>query len=376
MRVNTQKLMAVVFVVFLALPALSSVLPIEVGEIENRDVSAPDVSAANLVDPAFYVDYLRYVRDSNPMRAAMVWLATGVDYRVFGDSPNPSQVVLGEDGWMFARNSIDTMCVESLDTPIYNFHTFVSEVAATGASTFYTVVPSKFTVYPELVGSERQDLIRCGIDGGIVLDTQFEAMQSDGYIDSWNVVQAAAADEIYFRTDTHLNYLGVLPWMEAIIEKIAPGLWDEAAVVETGPVEFAGNLGVLVGPGIREPVESYEVDRGFSTEPFETDHEALSTVHFSTERFVNDPEVAPVIPGRSWWLKDSFGDLPRASMAQYFEDLTIVDWRSDDSINFFLSEFSENDTVIVEIVDEGVIHRFNDPDLVDRIRDIKNAGDE
>lgn len=373
----TRRLVTAGFVIAVILPAISIFLPVETGEIENRNVEAPEFEVDRLVEPGFYIDSLSYVRDANPMRAAMIWLATGIDYLVLNDSPNPIEVLLGTDGWLYSRTAIQTMCSDQEEQAVGHLHDLVDELERNGVQVLYTIVPSKFSIYPEHLTEVQTDLAECGLKTNARMRSALAATHRSGYVDSWASFQGPrpSTSDTFFRTDTHFNFNGSIPWMQSLINAVDPSLWDPDAITGGDAVSFEGNLAGLIRPGTTESVERYVVDRGLPTTPVEQLHGRLSPTLWSTERFMAPSGSPAVAQGRTLWLKDSFGDLPTPSMAQYFEDLTVVDWRNEDSIEFFLSEAPHADRVIIEAVDEGLLLRFGDGSLTSRLMDyVDGAG--
>lgn len=364
MRPFTQKLVMLFFVIMLVMPGLSILLPVETNEIENERVVAPEFEASRVADLGLYRDAVRYVLDANIMREWLITAVTMLEYRVFGDSPNPTAVLIGRDGWMYARDVNGTMCGGSPALVTRNLLSLVDLMERRGARVIFTVVPAKVVVHPDNLEPEQSELLACMRAASVSVRDLLRDEARRGYVDSWALFQRLAEDgeELYFRTDTHFNSSGSIPWIKAMIDEIDPLIWDESAVLDRGAIGFSGNLGILVGPGIIEEVSQVVVDRGLPRSPVERLHAPLSPSMHSTERYVT--HAPDVIPGTTIWLKDSFGDIPRTSMAQYFEDLTVMDWRSEDSVRYFMSRAGDADTIIIEIDDDGLFFRLDEDALM------------
>lgn len=374
MKPLTKHLLITLFSISLALPAASIVLPVEPSEIDNQRLIPPDVSLQSLADPAFYKDALGYIKNANPVRALLIKAGTGLDYYLLDESPNPNEVLLGTSGWLYRRSLLETFCGRSPDQAVSNLGEFVRAVEDSGAKVVYTVAPPKFVTYPEHLTPAQARLAECGHVGSERLRAELSTERLEGYIDGWELFERLKASglETHFRTDTHFNYQGSIPWMEAIISAIQPDLWDDDAVVDQGTVDFEGNLAALIVPGLTEKTQKVVVERGLSRVPIEQLHQRWSPTRTATERYLADDTASlALIDGDALVVGDSYMVLPAPSLVQYFSDITLTDWRTPDSLDHFLQGAHRVEVVIIEITAESVYEFFADGSLIAAFRNAR-----
>lgn len=368
MRPTAQKAVIAFFLVMIVAPPLSILLPVRAAEIENRRLLAPDFSFDNILSPDPYQQALTYVMAANPVRTWLIYIGTGVDYYLFGESPNPNAVLLGTNGWLYSRESIDSLCSPiAVTDAVRSLEEFVEELRGRGTVVIFTIAPAKFGVHPENLTEVQEQLVQCAGESIEVLRKAVTEERSPGYVDGRALFETMKGEGSipYFRTDTHFNHAASVRLIEAMVEEIAPGIWDEGAVRSLGPSSFVGNLMTLVGLRETEQFEEVIVDRGLPRTPAEQLHDRFSDTQTATERFVvrgTAPE--PLIEGESLVLKDSFMDIPAPSLAQYFRDLTFTDWRSEESVAYFLERAPSADIVIVETSEEAFLGRFGDEGML------------
>jgi hypothetical protein len=373
MKPFTKRLLILLFSVSLVLPAASMLLPVEREEIDNRRLIVPEVSLRALTDPRFYLEAVAYVRDANPVRAGLVKVGAGVDFYLFDESPNPNEVLLGTDGWLYRRQLLKDFCDRPADRVVSNLTALVREIESEGATVVYTMGPPKFAVHPEHLRQEQLRLATCGIEGSDRMRDELATRASSGYVDGWALFEDLRDEgiETYFLTDTHFNYLGSIPWMEALVSAIDPDIWEPEAVVDNGTVAFEGNLAALILPGLTEEVRQLIVDRGLPRQPAERLHDQRSIDRSSTERYrARGTELPPLIESETVMLGDSYLILPTPSLVQYFRDVTVMDWRSDESVAYFLERAHSADVVVIELAAESLYERFADDSLAREFRDL------
>lgn len=352
----------VLFPLVLLAPTISSFLPIDRVEIDNKRLVAPKIDAQNLTDPRFYRSVLAYARDASPIRARLIQGSSLLDFKVFGDSPAPNDVLVGDGGWLYGREAIRELCAPaSATTAAQNLVDTVDFLRSQGVQTLFTVAPAKFAIHPEHLTDVQAELAECAKANDEILRQYFAGSDPDGLINSWSVFETLKSEgtDPYFKTDTHFNYAGSIPWMKALVTALDRDIWDEDAIVDYGRTDFIGNLMTLIGLGRPESARLVIIDRGLPRTPTEQLHDRFSEEQTATERYLSPPSsTAVLIEGRVIVLKDSFMDLPAPSFAQYFHDLTVTDWRSQDSVDYFIQNALAADVVIIQTAEHSILERF------------------
>lgn len=375
MRRLTKILLTVLFPLVLALPAASILLPVSPPEIDNQRLAAPEPTTSRLLQPSFYKEALHYVKTANPIRQLLVKAGAGIEYYVLGESPNPRAVLLGRDGWLFRRELADAFCGRHPEDAVRNLVSLVDEISSSGARVLYTLAPPKFALYPEHLNDDQRALAECGLRGSELLRRELASLKDERYIDAWDLFERLKARGVltHFRTDTHFNYVGSIPWMEEIIMRVDPGIWEEEAVVDEGRVRFEGNLGALIVPGLTEWVQKVVIDRGLPRAPAIQLHERRSATTTATEQYLATETSSHVIDGEAVAIGDSYLILPEPSLAQYFADITFTDWRAPRSLEHFLREAATAEVVFIELTAESIYETFLNESLLSRYRSLERT---
>lgn len=368
MSTLSKKTWIVIFVVALALPSASTYLPLEKVEIENQRLVAPDVTPRSLVDPSFYREILAYTRDASPVRARLIQASSYLDFGLLGDSPVPNTVLVGTDGWLYGTEAIEEICESAVPVTVAtkNLIETADYLRSLGAEVVVAVSPAKFAVHPENLTESQRQYARCALAGHESIRTDM-SNAGDGVVDAWTLFEGLKATEHdpYFKTDTHFTYEASIPWMQAIVSEIDPTVWDDSAIENEGKVRFLGNLMTLIGLGQPELVDKVTIDRGMEVTPDKQMHERFSEEQTATEIYRNS---GVVIEERALMLKDSFMDIPAPSIAQFFGDLTMTDWRSGQSVDYFVEQAVSADVIIIETSEEALASRFEDRGLLEKLQ--------
>jgi hypothetical protein len=359
MRVFTKRLVAVLFPLILFLPAVSILLPVSVNEIENRRLEPPEFTVDRLLDTNLYRETLRYVQDANPVRTRLIRLGASLDFWVFDDSPNPLRVFKGRNGWLFFRRTIDEGCSTEPEVVVENLKAFVMRLEEDIETVVLTIAPSKYAIHPEGLTADQFSLIECARANSERLRQLLADATLEHYVDGWALFERVknAGIQPYFRTDTHFNFEASIPWMEALIDEIAP-IWDPSAVRTLGIVEFQGNLMSFIGLTLPERVQHVVVDRGITPEVVTI----LPRDTVQTYRVPEDVDVA-LIEGSAVIIGDSFMILPGPSLVQYFREVTVFDWQKG-AVEASLVVAPLADIVIIEVSEMDVWSLFADQSLL------------
>lgn len=355
MRKTTKILITALFPLVLVAYPLSILLPVETAEIENRAIEPPELDFARMTSYSMYSELLSYVRSANPLRALMIRSAANLDFRFFDDSPDPSRVLKGRDGWLYYRPTLENGCGEEPETVVENVKDLIQRIESAGGTVVFTVAPSKFVIHPESLMDAQERLGSCAREAGARLRRDLASNPLPNYVDGWQLFEdvKAMGTQPYFKTDTHFNFVGSIPWMEALIGNISD-IWDPRHVEHSGSTLWLGNLTSFMGLDTPEEVEDVTLDRGVTvTETF---------VEERMSSYQNTGDVA-LIYGKTLILGDSFMDLPRSSIIQFFEDVTTVDWRDADGMDYFLQNATSSDTIIIEVSELDIWDRFRDKTL-------------
>jgi hypothetical protein len=293
--------------------------------IDNRPLTArPTMSATNLLDTTVASQFDQYLDDSFPLRDEAVKLNAFVA-RQLGDSTT-DEVRIGQDGWLFLRSSTSQPCLDPPDDQdlaaaidrITNVFVHVDKQLV------LAVAPDKASIFSDLYNNDRElDCMLAAADRLQTLDTVVPL------VTAWEQTRAAAAlnEAAYRRLDTHWTSVGAAATARAIVDDLAPGLWQPEHIVEISRIEAAGDLSLVLGREESEP----EIISAADPAPGTTAITPLLVVdpngdtvekRFSRSYRSTWPKA---IGGTSLLLGDSFGFRLNLLVAPYFAHIDTVD---------------------------------------------------
>jgi len=232
---------------------------------ENRTLAAaPDLRASNVLDLDTWKAADAAFRDRLLGRRRAVTLRARVAYHLFGDSPNPSLVQAGANGWLFLRSEIGDCTPHGpgvrADEVRAALEFAASAARAAGIPFTSTVVPSKPYVerdhvdrswLPETCMLEREEALRRllpGVPGYRDLYPEFER-------------EKAAGRDVWMRTDTHISAWGRVALTRALVQGLDPPAWRDDWVRLGARRDFEGDLTLLMGLPFTTNEPEYEVTR-------------------------------------------------------------------------------------------------------------------
>jgi len=289
---------------------------------------------------AYYADYFHWrdwlIRASYSLRLNLLHES------VFSD------VLLGEDGWMFYTgegNMDDYQCARTF-TPQQvqavraNLEGIYADLAQRGIRFLVVIAPNKESIYPEFVpasvqrtaGDSRLDVWLAGMQGSPVQVLDLRPAMWAG----------KAQNQVYYRTDTHWNTYGAYL---AYLEMLKPLQADFPKMQPLAPEQF---------DQVEQQV-SGDLARMLFTRPLikEISLELLPRQRWQAQSIsLDDNTMVTEIPGsdlpRAVVFRDSFFN----SLTQYVsENFSRVVYRSDSQVDFDLIDQEQPDVVILEVAE-------------------------
>lgn len=350
----SDRLVAIGFVLVLAVPALALVAGARPAFTENRRPAAfPAVAAEGLVTGKFFAALDRFLADNLPWRDRAVGAYAGVDHELLGGSTNPD-VIIGRDDWLFYIRELRPACRSSASEVLAQIDQLAAAAAGRGQQFRFQVAPDKHAAYPDRLppeispGQPCTDRQRAGMQAGM-------AQRPTVAIDAWGPIlaerRADPAAQHYWREDSHWTAAGAMPAIEALVESLAPGTWDPAAVMTDGIQKSPGELATLLGQTAVETAPRTVVRRGGTL-----DRGALTT----RARLTNAREIphyrvggVPVVPGRTLMVYDSFLGNVQTRVAPWFEESVWVHWQDLLEHPELVADLPDFDTIVVSRAERG-----------------------
>jgi alginate O-acetyltransferase complex protein AlgJ len=364
------RVVAVAFVAALAVPGLALIAGIRPPELENRAAGAlPTLDAQSLTEPGTYQAIDDYVTRNLPARDVAVDAYATLDYGLLGGSTDPD-VVLGHDDWLFFAGELMPTCVVTPEALIRALDAVAAQAEAANVQFRFGIAPDKHAIYPEQVRTDPPIPEAC-TDAARDEVRAAMAARPGAAVDMWSAVLAErdrSESPLYFTQDSHWTPDGAMPAIAALVESLAPGVWDPSEITADGTSRYPMELARLMGKPRDAIVPRYVV------RPSVTLEEGVlpTTVDLGNARDIFDYRTsgtADVVPGTTLIVYDSFFNINRQRIAPWFERSVWVhagDLRDHPEIADILPPL---DSIVLERVERGAY----DTDVEQLLRPVLDA---
>jgi hypothetical protein len=230
---------------------------------ENRRASAlPDLPRTRAELSDYAARFERFFNDRFGLRSALLRIDHSVKVFVFGVSP-VSKVLVGKQGWLYFKGEdakaldrwhrgVDPFADAQIVALREEMLRRVAFLASRGIPFLFVVVPEKYSVYPEfLPGWATPVTSASSLDRVAAELARYPQLN---FLDLRGPLLAAkAAERVYYRTDSHWNYLGAMVGYAALMReavRLVPGLTISPAqrpAYVPGVDYFSGDLTQMLG---------------------------------------------------------------------------------------------------------------------------------
>lgn len=382
-------------------PAVAFLVGDRAEQVDNRPLAAfPSLSEGWGFLPAFQ----QWAIDHLPLRSEAIAANAALSEAIFGEAPRLTsqnqtvgvggvgtppapdttdgvvypQVIEGRDGWLFFGSDAEAPCRPLLPmSDIRASFERLSEAAAeSGRQIVFVIAPDKSSAHPELLPDT--------FAGKSCMTEQKESFWSVvSQLDARTVVDprpalSAYEDQVgrlvWRKLDTHWTPEGAAVFSSLIASTLDPAL---ASPVVPGPVtEANGDLSGMIGASTTEQMVSATVARkgvalrhgGSIIDPADVPSLELTPVTITAST-----SGAPLHPGRTLLLGDSFFEASRAQVPLFFEELTYMHNMAGDSPEGLASAtrlLADSDTLVIEMVERAAVGgyvSFQRPENVDAL---------
>ncbi|MDA0179186.1 hypothetical protein OJ997_02670 [Solirubrobacter phytolaccae] len=257
-----------------------------------------------------------------------------------GAAPPPTGVLKGRDGWLFLEADLQNACKPSIawDEAMRRYRRLIELIRDSGRKVAFVIPPDKSTVYSRYLpkdGFAEQDCYAAGKREGW---RRVEDAGLPELLPLRKTMLAGRADppqESYWPEDTHWNTKGGVQAARAVLEHLDGPPIRESEIVK-GRVEHTGDLAALIGANATRTGPDWKIQR---------------------------PAGAPVYPGRTAFLIDSFGPTLAVGLTPYMQELVPADWLTTPA-DQLIQAIVAADTVILEKVERDVTYLVSDAGIV------------
>ena len=349
-------------------PAVSFLFGDRPEEIDNRPLAAMPSATQGW---SFFPEFTAWANDHLPLRSHAVRSGTDLSEALFAEPPDYGQaaapdgvlyprVIRGSDGWLYFGGDVSGACNPQLtvDEIVRSLERLHTAIEASGRTLVLAIVPDKSTMVPEHLpdqyagercATERRDALWAGLASARLplIDMRAPLRQA----------QQRTGATLYRKTDSHWTPQGASVLAEQVVARLDPAMLASGTgpFVEGRDIQLRGDLGAMLGTPTTDQTVEISVERpgvtlsvdGRPVEP--TDLPGLRPQPVVID---GSSTGAPLIPGRTAALGDSFFASARPLFAPFFDELWLVHNQSDPGMLAQL--IVDSDTVVVELVERSV----------------------
>jgi alginate O-acetyltransferase complex protein AlgJ len=348
------RLVALGFVAVLAIPGIALIAGVRPAELENRGESTlPTIDAHALTQPATYQAIDDYVARNLPARDVAVSAYATLDYGLLRGSTDPD-VVLGRDDWLFFIGELMPTCEVTPTEQIRAVDAVAAQAEAANVEFRFAIAPDKHVVYPDRLQPDLPipeactDAARDEVRGAM-------AARPGTTVDMWSVVLAERDRSelpLYFSQDSHWTPAGALPAIGALVESLAPGVWDPREITIDGRTHYPMELARLMGKPRDAILPKYIVRPSVSVE--ETVLPTAADLGNARDIEVYTTSGSErVVPGTTLVVYDSFLNINKRRVTPWFEKTVWV--HAGDLRDFpqIAADLPPLDTIVLVRVERG-----------------------
>lgn len=324
----------VLVVIVFSVPLVLLALGVRPELDENREaVAAPSFTAKATLDDDTWSQLGDFLTDRLPMRDRAIDLNAELRGRINVAEAAADGVPRGADGWLYHDATLLDQCEGPPPTAFLEAGDELSAVAErVDAAFLFVAIPDKVVVYPE-------HQVAPGLTGplGLADTTELpgceaawvDALGAAAPLRDWlwdlrpDLLDRRDDEALYYRQDTHWSDAGAAPYVEGLLDRIAPGLFERSDLRPTGQEVSRSDLARLKGQSFDDPLPQLEVVRPGVTvveSVLPDDDKAAAQVARSRATTTG----APLVKGTTVILGDSFTRVSIRLLAPYFEELVFL----------------------------------------------------
>jgi alginate O-acetyltransferase complex protein AlgJ len=275
--------------------------------------------------------------------------------------------VKGREGWLFLGGELTRKCMEFLPwaTAIERWERFVSILRRGGKRVVMVIAPDKTTIYPEFLPQKHpvQDCLKAY--NKKVWD-RIEATREPSLVGLRRALLELKPLErerqLYMRKDSHWNAVGATEVVRVALDELGGSVQVQPGdITGKGLGEYVGDLTQLLGASETDITGTQAIVRPGLAKLKETT-EPLPTGH--PQRVFTRPKGGPpVLPGRTLFVYDSYGNGVLPLLQSYVRELAATQW-FDTPPDDLIEAFRRSDTLILELVEREMNFKASDQGLL------------
>lgn len=302
-------------------------------------------------------EYDNYFNDNIPFRNNLIRLNIAIDYFVF-DAYRSDKAIMGKNNWFFYTDVNDgdpigcyqgknLLSEEVLQAIAYNCIAQRDFLAEQGKEFVIFIAPNKERIYYEYMPEEY----------GLPADN-YQTLQIVDYLREHTDLRVVYPYEelmrakntltqnIYYKTDTHWNYIGSYVGAAALLEEMGiemPSVTGEQIAISTAYIRFGDLIDMLGMPHLSMFADDEYMVTGYD----EHNIQVLENDFFNN--FLYQAENAD--PRRLYVIRDSFSTAMAGYVASQFNDSC---WQNRENYTYNDLKSYDPDVVVFEVVERYI----------------------
>jgi alginate O-acetyltransferase complex protein AlgJ len=238
-----------------------------------------------------------------------------------------ADILKGRDGWFYLEGELARACQYfiSWSKAIRRYERLVSIIRASGRRVVFAIPPDKSTIYPEYLPSSFAEKACLAKGRRLVWRTIEGTSDRDvlGLRKAMLAVKAKPPEETYYPTDSHWNTKGGVLALRAILQHLGGPAQVRDADIRKGRAKATGDATKLLGAPAQAQSPYWTIQRDVA--PVVESAEPLPG-NASLKLYTRAPGGAPLIPGRTVFVYDSFGQTFLDALSRYTTQLATILW--------------------------------------------------
>jgi alginate O-acetyltransferase complex protein AlgJ len=274
-------------------------------------------------------------------------------------------VLEGRDGWLFLEAELSAACTYFISwrQAVRRWERMVSIIRASGRRVVFALVPDKATIYPEFLPDtfKEKDCLAKGRKH--VWDT-IEATKDPGVLGLRKAMLAGKGrttkDSSYYPKGTHWGTKGAVQAVRTVLERLGGDVQLRDSEIVKSSIKYSGDLADLRGAPEQGTSPDWTISRPLAPTQNATEKIGAKAKLEIRRRVAGG---APLIPGRTLFVYDSFGVAMQAALASYTRELASVLWYATPPSEL-MDAIAGSDTVILEKVERDTNYLASDQGVV------------
>ena len=277
----------------------------------------------------------------------------------------PGTTVLpGKDGWLFLEEELGRACTVFIPWPaaIHRWERAAQIIRASGRRVAIVVAPDKSTMYPDKLPAKYAESA-CGPAGHAAAWRAIEGSRDPALLPLRRALLAVPhdpPDETYFAKDTHWNTKGGTLAVQRLLAGLDAGVAIRPDEITRAHGPYTGDLTNLIGAPETDQSPVWTIARP-GVAPAAASVEQLPAK--TTARLLTRPAGGrPLLPGRTLFIDDSFGEAMQDALGAYTTSLSILPWYTAVPLppEAMIEAIRRADNVVLETVERDLSYKASE----------------